>query len=140
MEFTQKKVYKKDKVYETYFIDNKQVDQYVYESLDNDAFEKHIKNMKLKKQESNIDIKKIQSEPIINQVENIEDFNDIIVDIVNYIKISKVSDAVERIVTALDDVADQSYTNGYINAFITMKDNLDMTINKIIKKTYKKLQ
>lgn len=47
MEFTHKKKYMPNKIIESYFIEEKEVDQYTYEMLDNDQFDK-FRNTKIK--------------------------------------------------------------------------------------------
>lgn len=137
MEFVYKKQYKDNTVKEQYFINNKEVDKYIFESLDNDAFDK-MRNVKAEKTKGFIGCKLPVKKPTIEAAVNPEDFNEVLANIVNFIKTSKMSDGIEKLLTVMDEVSHEEYYQGYMDAISKLRDDLGVALVKMSKKHYGK--
>ena len=136
MEFTHKKYYKDNKLHERYYINDKEVEKHIYESLDNDAFEEHMKNIKPKDKKGHIDLKQPCLPSLCSHIENPNEFHDAITDIVNYIKMSNISNGACKIIDVIDVISEEQYMIGYTDALINVKDDLNSCIIKLSKSRY----
>ena len=135
MDFTHKKNYKNNKICENFYIDDIEVKKHVYEMLDDNEFERHIKNTKTKEVGFTIDEQK-QIPNLCQSVQDLDSFTEEIVDIVNYIKISNVIDCVDKIIEIIDAIGEQQYKVGYIQALEGIRSGVD----KAIVKSYKNIR
>lgn len=137
MEFTYKRTYKSNKLYEKFLIDNKEVDKHTYDLLDTDSFE-NIKNTKIDKETAVANMKYPNIHPISEKVKNKDEFIDAIVEIVNHIKVSKVNDGVENIIELIESVGNEQYLIGYADAILQLKDDLGVAYVKFVKKSQRR--
>ena len=135
MDFTHKKNYKNNKICENFYIDDIEVKKHIYEMLDDDEFERHIKNTKTKDVKFTVDKQK-QIPNLCQSVQDLDSFTEEIVDIVNYIKISNIIDCVDKIIEIIDVIGEQQYKVGYIQALESIRSGVD----KAIVKSYKNIR
>lgn len=136
MEFTHTKYYKDNKLHEKYYINDKEVEKHTYEALDNDAFEEHVKNTKPKEKKELIGLKQPSLKSLSNHVDSPSEFHDAITDIVNYIKMSNMSNSACKIIDMIDVISEEQYMVGYTDALINIKDDLNSAVIKLAKSRY----
>jgi hypothetical protein len=136
MQFTHTKHYENNKIHEKYYIDGKEVEKHTYETLDNDAFEEHIKNIKPKVNKGCVDLKQPSLVSICNHLESPEEFHAEINGIVNHIKVSDVNNGACKIIEIINIVREQQYMAGYIDGITNVKDDLNSCIIKLAKNRY----
>lgn len=136
MELTHKKTYSNNGIVEQFFVNDKKVDRWTYDMLDDDAFDK-LKNTNVKSDKPKIVVKQPQpkQKPVSKKIAMPEEFEEVLEGIIEYIKISSKADGMERIIETLDYVSGETYVYGYTDALMHIKDDVADAIIKLTRRS-----